>query len=58
MSSLPRNSCEIYGKEALCKVARTIADREACVDVLERHNRGAHHPYRNLDWPSYLGINV
>ena len=41
--------------DRILKVARTIADLEACADVLDHHNRGAHQPYRNLDRPSYMG---
>ncbi|MBQ3732205.1 MAG: hypothetical protein II905_10690 [Muribaculaceae bacterium] len=36
------------------KVARTIADLEACADVLDHHIMEA-IAYRNLDRPTYLG---
>ena len=35
-------------------LARTIADLEACADVLDHHIMEA-IAYRNLDRPSYLG---
>ncbi len=41
--------------DRILKVARSIADLEACADVLNHHILGPHQPYRNLDKPSYLG---
>ena len=39
------------------KVARTIADLEACADVLDHHIMEA-IAYRNLDRPSYMGSSI
>ena len=41
--------------DRILKVARTIADLEACADVLDHHMIARHQPYRNLDRPSYMG---
>ena len=38
----------------ILKVARTIADLEACADVLDHHIMEA-IAYRNFDRPTYLG---
>ena len=44
--------------DRILKVARTIADLEACADVLDHHIIGRHQPYRDLDRPTYLGTSL
>ena len=44
--------------DRILKVARTIADLEACADVLDHHIIARHQPNRNLDRPTYLGTSL
>ena len=37
--------------DRILKVARTIADLEACADVLDHHIMGAHQPYHTSTAP-------
>ena len=55
--SSPTEAEVIRAQDALDEKMSTIADLEACADVLDHHIMEA-IAYRNLDRPSYLGNNL
>ena len=55
--AMERMNMSARAYDRILKVARTIADLEACADVLDHHIMEA-IAYRNLDRPTYLGSGL
>ena len=55
--AMERMNMSARAYDRILKVARTIADLEACADVLDHHIMEA-IAYRNLDRPTYLGSSL
>ena len=55
--AMERMNMSARAYDRILKVARTIADLEACADVLDHHIMEA-IAYRNLDRPTYLGTSL
>ena len=55
--AMERMNMSARAYDRILKVARTIADLEACADVLDHHIMEA-IAYRNLDRPTYLGTTL
>ena len=55
--AMERMNMSARAYDRILKVARTIADLEGCADVLTHHNRGAHQPYRDHDYPRYFNMS-
>ena len=55
--AMERMNMSARAYDRILKVARTIADLEACADVLDHHIMEA-IAYRNLDRPTYLSSNI
>ena len=54
--AMDRMNMSARAYDRILKVARTIADLEGCADVLTHHNRDAHQPYRDHDYPRYFNM--